>query len=874
MRRALLIGSQTNGLTGVHEDLRQVREALGLFGFQSRTIQEGDATRDGILAALRHFIATTAPGDAALLYYTGHGGRAVNKRKKSVVLDGSAPAHADEPDSFQYIVPTDHTTAEFRGIFSAELSALLAELTTVTRNVTVVLDCCHATGITLGREERVFIPRGIPSPWTDSLADHVDWLRAQGYDLLARVMDVESNPHAVRLVACAPTETAYESKLGDRSLGGLLTESFVQLLHEVHALPTLPAWDAVNKRLRERVNRFERAQNPDVQGPLGRRLFTVEDTARTDIFAYVEEGGRAFLRGGTLHGIRAGDRFLVMPIDAATPDPALALAELEAYEVHVHVTVVQVAAIAGRRAIAAGDRAFRTHSSRQRHDIHVAVDGPPGAALRAAIAATPRLTLAGPVAPGLATLTSDADGALELRDEHGVLARRVTDFDPDEVRPIVQVLEQLARVRELLDTRSGVGANQLYGAPKIEWGRLGRAGPEPLALAGAHLRIGDRIYIKVRWTGSLPVYISIVGVGVDRSITVLSGSDAQGVRLAKGETYVLGQDKAGQTLGVPLRWHPDVPTDEAQPLEYLVVTTDMPLDMRSLEAALPETGELFTRLGRAPSSPDTTASTGPDATPDTPSVTLPNTTFGPPVVPVRSNIVACKVVLTRLSASLVAPAPSPPETPLMTALPELRVLFITDEPEDPLWPARGHELPVILESISTSNAVVRAEHVVHATPSRVIEALAQYTPDVVHFLGHGAPEGLLLAGEDLSPTLVSEAWWIDVFAACPTVGLVVLIADESAGLARALATNPRTAIRGAVGLSGSLTQDDAREFSALFYHRLARNDGARDAFRVAGQRLDERTAALMSLHLWEDADFRLLDVLAHRTELDGPAEIR
>ena len=878
MRRALLIGSQTNGLTGVHEDLVQLRGALARFGFKSHTIQEGGATRDGILAALRRFIAATAPGDAALLYYTGHGGRVENKRKKTIFADGSPPAHEDEPNSYQYILPTDHTLDNFRGIFSAEISALLAELTTITRNVTVVLDCCHAAGIPLGDEERVFIARGIPSPWTDSLAKHVDWLRAQGYDLLARVMDVESNPHAVRLVACAPTETAYETKLGDRSLGGLLTECFVQLLHELHPLPTLPAWDAVNKLLRARVHKLEPAQNPDVQGPVGRRLFTVEDTARTDVFAFGEESGRAFLRGGTLHGIRAGDRFLVMPIEAATPDPGLALAELEAHEVHMHITLVKVAASVHRRAPTAGDRAFRTHSARQRHDIHVAVDGPGGAALRAAIAASPRLALAGPVVPGLATLTSDAAGALELRDEHGVLARRVADFDLDAVRPIVGVLEQLARVRELLDTRSGVGESRLRDAPKVEWGRIGRAGPEPLEPQGAHLRVGDRIFIKVGWTGSLPVYISIFGVGVDRSITVLSGSNPQGVRLERYETYVLGQDSAAQLLGVPLRWHPDVPATETQPLEYLVVATDMPLDMRSLEAALPHAGDLFTRPAKAPSSPDTTATTDPATNPMTDPMTDPMPdpmpTFGPAVTPPQSNIVACKVALTRLSAQLTAPAPSSLAAPLVATPAELRVLFITAEPEGPLQPAYARELQAILDAMRTSDTTFRAELLVHATPSRVLEALARVQPDVVHFLGHGAPEGLLLVDEGLDPPPVSEAWWTEALAACPTVRLVVLIADESAGLARALATSPRTALRGVVGLSGWLSQDDAREFSALFYHRLARNDGARDAFRVAGYRLDQRTAELMSLHLREDADFRLTDEVRRRDDLASPAEVR
>ncbi len=641
MRRALLIGSQINGLTGVHEDLLRVHQALGLFGFERRTIKEGDANRAGILAAIRQFIAATVPGDAVLLYYTGHGGLAVNKHKSSGFLDGSAPPAQVEPNYFQYIVPTDHKPEDFKGIFSVELSALLAELTTITRNVTVILDCCHATGIPLAGD-RDFIARGVPKPWAGDIRGHVDWLRAQGYDLNARVMDVESNPHAIRLVACAADETAYESRVRGKVLGGLLTEVFVQILHEARPLPTMPAWDALNKLIRERVRKILLAQNPDVQGPLGRRLFSVEETTRTDVFAYAEEGGRPLLRGGALHGIRAGDQFLVMPIEAATPDQALALARLEAHEVHMHLTFVAVTAITDRPAVTAGARAFRIHTSYPRHNIIVVVDGPPGAALRAAIAASPRLALGGPDAPALATLTTDAAGALALRDEHGVLTRRVADFEADAARSIVLVLEQLARVRELLDTRSGVGDSLLHDAPSVQWGRLGPAGREPLPLHGARLQVGDRIYIEVALTSDLPIHLSILGVGVDRSITLLSGSEPHGVGLAEGETYVLGQDRAGQLLGIPLRWHGDVPTNEPQPLEYLIVATDMPVDMRSLEAAMYEADELFTRARTAPAGSDKDHDTSPDAI------------AGAAPVVTRSNIRACRVALTHLSARLVA----------------------------------------------------------------------------------------------------------------------------------------------------------------------------------------------------------------------------
>ncbi|MBK7829750.1 caspase family protein [Nannocystis sp.] len=264
MRRALLIGCRTHELTGVESDLVRVDAALELHGFNiRRTIQGPDATRDGILAALRRLIAETARGDAVLVYYTGHGGLAFNK---NAVMpgDGGKPTVA-EPRYFQYIVPTDHALGNFRGIFSAELTALVAEVTTITPNVAVVLDCCHSTGGTLGGEQITYRARSIPAPWAGDVTRYVAWLRAQGYALDRRAA-IEGNPNAVRLVACAANQTAYEyTDARDGSRGGLLTAEFVKILRAERG-GELPTWDAVGKEIRERVPGRRRASGSRAGG--------------------------------------------------------------------------------------------------------------------------------------------------------------------------------------------------------------------------------------------------------------------------------------------------------------------------------------------------------------------------------------------------------------------------------------------------------------------------------------------------------------------------------------------------------------------------------------------------------------------------------
>src|ERR1700688_4827996 len=98
VKRALIIGSQTGGLNGVHADVDAIREALERFAFKTPDIRTGDnASREGILAGYEALIADHRPEDAALIYYSGHGGRALNPSQP----EGSPPQY------LQFLVPTD-----------------------------------------------------------------------------------------------------------------------------------------------------------------------------------------------------------------------------------------------------------------------------------------------------------------------------------------------------------------------------------------------------------------------------------------------------------------------------------------------------------------------------------------------------------------------------------------------------------------------------------------------------------------------------------------------------------------------------------------------------------------------------------------------
>src|SRR4051812_35271562 len=165
-RRALVLGSQIEGLRGVHNDVQRMAAMLDARGFAVDLRVGADATRAGMLAGYDQLIVASDVDDAAVVYYCGHGYHAV------------VP---DEGRSWQCIVPTDlrdGSTTDWRGITAWELSIKQAQLTARTRNVTVILDCCHSAQ--LSRSDGVVgaMPRALPHPVHTGFAHHLAALRA------------------------------------------------------------------------------------------------------------------------------------------------------------------------------------------------------------------------------------------------------------------------------------------------------------------------------------------------------------------------------------------------------------------------------------------------------------------------------------------------------------------------------------------------------------------------------------------------------------------------------------------------------------------------------------------------------------------------
>jgi len=582
-RRALLLGAQTAGLRGVNDDVAAVDAVLTSYAFQRRVLTDHNATREGILDGIRALIHDTQRGDPVLLYYSGHGGRIDNPLHTH--------AHPHEPRHYTCIIPFDHTPSVFRGIFSAELSSLLAELSLRTANITVIVDCCHAATTVKG----TLRSKGFELPWLDDVAAHREWLISQGYDLSSRAAFVESNPNAVRLLACASDQVAFEVSHDDGRAGGVFTTELIKVLSTT---PPDTTWQAVASLVAPQVTTHHPNQAPEIHGPLGRVLFSTTSRPHVDVLALEEHDGQPYLSGGSLQGVTPRSRYLLMPPNANRPDRDLALAEAAVLAVSTDRARIVIGA--HEKQLRVGTRAYLYDPSLERYPVRL--DIPSSAlrdALRSTLATSPRVFTAAPNERRPLATVALKEEVLLIIDDEGRLVRTPSRSPHGNLGSlggvyILPVLEQLARVRALLDHPEPLGPARLRPPPTIQWGVLRDASKELLSYVGAELWEGDRVFLRVRSHAPSPVYVNILRVGVHREISLMTESQPTGVKLELGQAYTLGGDTAGLLPGIQSLWHGDVPRHAPQPMHLRVIISDRPVDLRSLESAA-ERSEHFAR---------------------------------------------------------------------------------------------------------------------------------------------------------------------------------------------------------------------------------------------------------------------------------------
>jgi hypothetical protein len=564
-----LIGSQTGGLRGVHADVESMRAALDQFGFDTTVLVERDATYAGILDAFRQLVDATGCDDAVVVYFSGHGGRQRHP---------NATAETSNPTWLQYLIPTDLDDDDgrtFRGILAERMSLLQRELTERTDNVTTILDCCHAARMSRHPSLMPKTPgRSTPIRW-EAVQASLDEIRAY---LPPDVMLADGSPLAVRLVACAPEETAYELALaGSGGPRGVLTATLARLLRQPGSVRL--TWRQVIAQLRPAVMELVRNQRPELEGPVDRYLFSTAEQSATGVLPVLVERATAFLEYPKLFGVDVGDRYALV---APGADPASPIAV---------ATVDRV--VDGRARLGvAGASAATLPPGVEAHPLEVALGGRPVAVEPADHPRRPRIVdamsrwrhvrVAEPDDVPMATVRLRGSDA-ELLDAHGEpLGERPYRSTGRQMTRLGLDLRRLALAAHLGNLTSGTGPDALPAGVDIECALLGEHKETRLA-SGAHLFEGDRVLMRFRNASGERRYVTVFDLGLLGAVSHLSISEPSGVGLEDGASYELYRVPVTNALtGVELYWPSGLPRGGPRAGTFLVITTDRPQDLRNL----------------------------------------------------------------------------------------------------------------------------------------------------------------------------------------------------------------------------------------------------------------------------------------------------
>jgi hypothetical protein len=548
--RALVIASQTRGLSGCHNDADLTGDVLKSRGFEVTSLREEAATRARILRAFEKLISATRSGDGVVVYYAGHGGRATTD------LPGVPP-------ELRFLLPTDVAEAgaeDFRGILADELSVLLWRLTLRSPNVTAILDCCYSSRMARGDGPRA---RGweedwpiaaVTRRWRDA-ADAFGRLRAAHPDAPWN----DANPDAVRVVACGSLETSMEGwspELGRDH--GYLTAALMPILRD----DPYVTWTEAIERARPPIMARNPLQRPEAAGPTDRVAFTttVRQSGRPYPIRTDAVTGQAWIDGARVYGIRPGDELLLSPA-GRSPDavaPIVRVSRLEG----------SAAALCAPDGVIIEGVAHRWRSTGQEVCVRVT------SADDATVATLTSI-------PGVRVVTEGDEAAIVtvsagyiLHDGAGLPLHRHPLSSLGQLRRHVDDLVTSARLRSLDNEPGNLDTPvELY-----------LDGPDGPVTDGVVLHPGDPIRIAVASSTSARAtfYASVLDLGLAGRVTILNESEPAGMALAPGDTRTIGERPGGHAPGLPLHWPAAVPTAATRSETLLAVFSDIPQDLRGL----------------------------------------------------------------------------------------------------------------------------------------------------------------------------------------------------------------------------------------------------------------------------------------------------
>ena len=607
MKRALLIGSEVHGLRGVANDLCSMEAVLrDVWGFDDIQVCEGtDASRAGILSALEALIGRATAQDIAVVYYSGHGGRARE-------IDLGEKRYRNAEPLPEFIAPTDidHSQeGDFRGITSLEMSLLAAELWQKTGNVTTIMDCCHSgimvrgPGATRGKKRRpTAIARFLPD-CSIGIAGHLTELKQS--QRMTLVKDGKAS-RIVRVSACTPAQVAYETENDEGEITGILTQALQHELAVVHGKSL--SWRFVGTQITTamRGRRMGRPQNPTINGPIDRLVFGLHKQNTQGVAAIYYNKGKTrgdksrtlCLQAGSLVGVHEGDEYVIMPLHRPLSPVEERRASATVDKVYPGYSTLTITSRKNPNEILISSSPARLVKT-NRPTVPVIVNrlAESKGDLRQAIAESMYLHVAGPGDEDSAVAEIDAldDGLalsinhspLEQKSERKPMWSKPRPTTPEGIQALVGDLERWAHARTLLALGGTSEPTGFASDFIIDWGHVVEGKGVRCDGQGVTLYQNDHLYVRLYNPGARKVYASVFHVGLTGDIALLTSVSGAGIELEPERQWLVGT-RYSRLKGWPLGW-PLEAADDGPRVEHLVaVLSDRPLDLRVLETAEPK----------------------------------------------------------------------------------------------------------------------------------------------------------------------------------------------------------------------------------------------------------------------------------------------
>ncbi|KAK8200563.1 caspase domain-containing protein [Phyllosticta capitalensis] len=605
-KRALLIGSPWGDLQGPPNDVESFGNFLRRQEFEVIEVCGVSATRKEILHQWTKLIDETGPHDVVVVYYSGHGGL-VTFRSMEI---NRAEAGLSNPRRHQFLLPVDYNDASgtFNGILDVELSVLVQLTTDKTRNVTIVLDCCHSGRMARDpRNGSRAVPKGLPKPKEHDLPQVSEIFAKYGVDPEG-FHNLEGNQHAVRIVAAAASETAFEFNDANGTPVGALTSALIPALE--NALEARLSWRNVMMRAREVVHsQFQ--QNPHVEGPRDRTVFSLH-TRESAALPVTEEDGEVVIMAGRVAQVKERNVYAVMPTnyDAIVEDQVLFEATVKSvtgFRAFLEVPP-------GRPLPRDGALAFLKTEALQRWPIDFQDDlgdwNDPQSPCRR-ISNSRFIRLQEPNDNGMVVARIRRIGnRTSLYTGYDV---ECASFASNDIARHIRGAEQLARAEHFLVVRPDpeellehhlkitfrsvkfLHRSAADGVSLPEFGQIGNSRIiSYLPEFGGIPQIGvdDCAVIDFENTGLKTIHVSVFNVNVAGKITYMTPSFVGGITLPQNRKYTLGETQHTEGLvGCAMSWpnlldHVNVPVPE----RFVFIVTSEPVDLRDFQNSEPTSG--------------------------------------------------------------------------------------------------------------------------------------------------------------------------------------------------------------------------------------------------------------------------------------------